>query len=441
MSRPTPQLLLTALLLTTASVLTLGSGGAAVTAQTDAVGLRTLARQAIDEDGARAEAAIDALRARGPAGLAALTREHAAAIEALRDGPLAPSNASSERLRRAIDRVSGQRDGHASGLFFYTDLPEALAEARRRHVPVLSFRMLGRLEEELSCANSRYFRTMVYSDPAVSAVLRERFVLHVSTERPAPRITIDMGDGRTMVRTITGNSVHYVLDTDGRVVDALPGLYAPPQFITALSAAEQIVTRCGALRRTPFGDCLRRAHRGALTQLETRWTTIRRGRGTLPTWGALGDRAPAPIVGPGALSARVAMAETMSKIMVEAPVLDAFARSPTPAPYDGLNWPSLVRRGHFVLSARSLALVRLKTGRQDVAGVAAELARNAMADGLRNEFVLHRRVHGWFVADNAATDFASVNERVYTQIFRTPASDPWLGLRAADVWDAIEDLN
>lgn len=440
MPRPKHRLSCLAVLVIAATLIPLGSGGTAVTAQTDAGGLRALARQAVEPDAARADAAITALRASGRAGLAALQREHAAAIAALRDAPVVPSSPEVERLRSAIDRVSGQRDGHASGLFFHTDLQAALAEARRRHLPVLSFRMLGRLDEELSCANSRYFRTIVYSDPAVSTVLRERYVLHVSTERPAPRITIDMGDGRTMVRTITGNSVHYVLDEEGRVVDALPGLYAPPQFIDALSASERIVSACGSLHGSAFGACLARAHREALTGLETRWNAVRSAFGPLPTWVALGSRPPTPFAGPGAPSARVAMAVTMSKVAVEAPLLDAIAQAPTPQTYDGLNWPALVPPLGFSLSERALALVRLKTGRSDVSGVALELARSSMADGLRNEFVLHRRIHDWFTAEGAATDFATVNARVYTEIFLTPASDPWLGLRADDVWDAIEEL-
>jgi hypothetical protein len=301
--------------------------------------------------------------------------------------------------------------------------------------------MLGRLDEELSCANSRYFRTVVYSDPSVSALLRERFVLHVSTERPAPRITIDMGDGRTMVRTITGNSVHYVLDGEGRVVDALPGLYAPPQFVEALRASERIVTRCGARQGAVFGECLTRMHSEALTQLGQRWEALRGGSGALPAWTVLAARAPAPFVGPGAPSARDAMAITMSKVAVEAPLLDAIAQAPTPQPYDGINWPLLVRMGEYSLSPRSLALVRLKTGRTDVAGLERELARSAMADGLRNEFIMHRRIHGWFTVPPVATDFATVNARVYSELFLTPANDPWLGLRADDVWDAIEEVH
>jgi len=79
---------------------------------------------------------------------------------------------------------------------------------------------LGKLDEELSCANSRFFRTTLYANTEVAKYLREHFVLHWKSVRPVPKITIDFGDGRKLERTITGNSIHYVLDTEGRVVDA-----------------------------------------------------------------------------------------------------------------------------------------------------------------------------------------------------------------------------
>ena len=72
--------------------------------------------------------------------------------------------------------------------------------------------MLGRLDEDLSCANSRLFRATLYANQDVSAFLREHFVLYWSSERPVPRVTIDYGDGRRLERTTTGNSAHYVLD-------------------------------------------------------------------------------------------------------------------------------------------------------------------------------------------------------------------------------------
>jgi hypothetical protein len=57
-------------------------------------------------------------------------------------------------LRDAIDQVGGQRGCSVSRLYWYTDLDQAEAEAARTGKPILSLRMLGRLTDEYSCANS-----------------------------------------------------------------------------------------------------------------------------------------------------------------------------------------------------------------------------------------------------------------------------------------------
>ena len=115
-----------------------------------------------------------------------------------------------------LEAVCKQRDCRWSGLYWYTDLEEAKRVARKTGRPILSLHLLGNLDEELSCANSRYFRTLLYSNLQIRAYLRANYVLHWKSVRPAPKLTIDFGDGRQMRRTITGNSVHYVLDSRGR---------------------------------------------------------------------------------------------------------------------------------------------------------------------------------------------------------------------------------
>src|SRR5258706_16355473 len=137
-----------------------------------------------------------------------------------------------------LDAVCAQIDAHTSLLYWFTDLSAAIAEARRSGKPILSLRLLGRLDEELSCANSRFFRTTLYANEKVSGYLRDHFILHWQSVRPVPHITIDFGDGRRIERTITGNSIHYLLDANGEVVDALPGLYGPRAFLEGLTRAE-----------------------------------------------------------------------------------------------------------------------------------------------------------------------------------------------------------
>jgi hypothetical protein len=136
-----------------------------------------------------------------------------------------------------LDQICAQKDAHTAHLYWFTELGAAIAEARRTRRPILSLRLLGRLDEELSCANSRFFRKLLYPDPQINQVLRRDFVLHWQSVRPVPKVTIDFGDGRRIERTLTGNSVHVVLDARGEPVDALPGLLSREVFATELAHA------------------------------------------------------------------------------------------------------------------------------------------------------------------------------------------------------------
>ena len=121
-------------------------------------------------------------------------------------------------------------------------------------MPILSLRMLGRLDETLSCANSRFFRQVLYRNQTVANYLRENVILHWSSERAVPRVTIDYGDGRKLETTITGNSIHYLMDHSGKVIDAMPGLVTPDAFLYFLQYPNQELRalsprrKCTALR-------------------------------------------------------------------------------------------------------------------------------------------------------------------------------------------------
>jgi len=186
---------------------------------------------------------LSASPAEGPSRLAALLSSRHSEIEQMKAG-LAAGESRPEwtRLRASIDSAAHQRDAAWSGLYWYTSLPEALAAAQREGKPVLSLRLLGRLDEELSCANSRFFRTALYANAAVSDELRKNWILHWESVRPAPKVTIDFGDGRTLTRTITGNSLHYVLDAEGRAHDVIPGLFRPGDFLRSVREAGAAAT-------------------------------------------------------------------------------------------------------------------------------------------------------------------------------------------------------
>jgi len=405
------------------------------------------ARAAVRPGPASGERAIAALRSAGPAGHEALMQAHAAEIAALRDGPRTATTAELERLRHAIDVVSAQRDGHASGLYWHTDLASAQREARETGRPILSLRLLGRLDEEMSCANSRYFRLVLYPNREVSSFLREHYVLHWSSERPVPRITIDMGDGRRLERTITGNSIHYVLDANGRVLDALPGLYGPREmllFLTQVEEAHAAFTGARPSGAGATGEAALAAYqalaRGTLRE------SARLATAAFPSLGA--PAAPGNTVGlPSAIDA---MPLTVSKAFVEAPMLDALrAPGATPVARSDVDWTRVGLEAYrrdpsSIFDERSRALLRLKTGRDEAASgeLIASLSASVVGDSARNDATFRLSLLEWLIAARETgaplPTLETMNERVYRELFLTPASDPWLGLQDPTVWDAIE---
>lgn len=416
-------------------------GATATTTGTDDAAMvtpRSLAEQSIDSDEEVAWAARDALRVQGLGGLRALVEFFHAELEELsryEQGPLSSRLAS---VREAMDHVSGQRDGHASGLYWHTDLAQAKARARAEEKPILSLRLLGRLDEEMSCANSRLFRLVLYANRRVSAELREHYVLHWSSERPAPRITIDMGDGRTLERTITGNSVHYLLDETGKPIDAWVGLVGPGQFIADLQDGRSRWEAC----KEHEEDCIRDGHRAAEERLVSTWNDAR-GELGMPTL----DQAALSVLGPqpdllprrGAPSALRASRLTMSKLAMERPMLNLLDRPEArPVPLEWVN--RLAAQERIDIDNGTLTLLRLKRRSRDAEPLRAypEPARALIAqDTVLNRTVFRRRIHQLF-QEPTGQDWEALNARIYRELLLTPSEDPWLGLEPDGVLDSIE---
>lgn len=322
-----------------------------------------------------------------------------------------------------IDAVCKQRDCGWSGLFWHTDLEAAKRVAKETKRPILSLRLLGNLDEELSCANSRYFRTLLYSNKEIRAYLRENYVLHWQPVRSAPVITIDFGDGRRMQRTITGNSIHYVLDAGGHPLDAIPGLYAPPVFLTLLREGV-------ALDRAAGGVHLKHVRQAALRDYH--------------------DSFIAPAGKPESpkskrLDAWVASLRTASKSYIEAPMFDKVSFG-THGQDVRKDLAKLLEHAVATktIDDNAVALIREKRAaapdarlRSDdsLAATLAILEQTLAADTRLNE-ELHARIHEWFSA-GLVTTVDALNERVYRDLFRAPNSDPWAGLLTDSAFTGI----
>jgi hypothetical protein len=318
-------------------------------------------------------------------------------------------------LRKTLDRVCAQKDCHASRLFWHTDLEQAKAEAQRLGRPILSLHLLGRLDEELSCANSRFFRTLLYSDESISALLRDGFVLHWRSVREVPRVTIELGDGRIIRQTITGNSAHYLLDENGAPLDVLPGLYSPAAFRDQLE-------RWMTLHRTLSPETLRAYHRERLSVTSARATEL-----------GIDSR-----MYPGQQPAWTAQRQTMSKAATEVPLLRQVKAGERAIARQMEQLFAIGEQGKkdVQFSASTLQLMSSKQKLTDQ--LLDNLRRTVAADTAFNEYDLHRRVHAWF-AGGEVGDLVSLNERVYDELFLTPSSDPWLGLQPDSVFIGIEE--
>jgi hypothetical protein len=407
---------------------------------------------------AEVEKFIAEKRAAGPAGLAEATElfdlmkasaDAFAASGADAEGenaPLSPKETCS-RLAQVVDQVAGQRGATNSRLFWYTDLDQAKAAASESGKPILSLRMLGKLTDEYSCANSRFFRTTLYTNKEIGDYLRDHYVLHWQSVRPVPRVTIDFGDGRKLERTITGNSAHYLLDASGRPLDVLPGLYSPAAFLSWLTrdiSLHEFYSTAGDADRDLR---LAQFHESCARQLDFELQA--------QLMAAAPEQLPGiPKKAPTALAASV---RAESKSPAEVPILAAVVRdqdqraaigedvwrriAALPAHAVELDAASrdVIRREHPTAVAAGARSATKYVVEDPLARMVRQFERLISLDTVKNEYLLHRRIHDWFTAGEASADVNVLNERVYAELFLTPSSDPWLGLAPADAYTALDN--
>jgi len=416
-----------------------------------------LALDAVAANEAAAAKAQDALRALGPPGLEDLLKTHGWTLAAMRSlPPDVPFTPEQHRLARAVDRVARQKDGWMAGLYWHTRLEDALAEAEATHKAVLSLQMLGNLDEDFSCANSRFFRTLLYSNPTVAAVMREHFVLVWSAVRPVPKVTVELGDGRVLFNTLTGNSAHLVLNASGNVVDVIPGLHSPTAFAAALEAAAAVerVSRdrnllpawhtaqaalaleTFAAMRTRLGDNAPAADWLAAQQLGRLKTSAAR-RATAVD----GEEGRA-----GVVRARFAMRAAMSKARVEMPMAAPFFGGEG-VDADEAIWQRLgdLEKGKVVLHGQSWNLILRKHQSPLNQGQPAGLRRTALEqtltalvaqDTVKNQLLFHRALH-----QRLARGLPTVQQFVpelYEHYFVMPPQDVWMGLLTPETYVGLD---
>jgi hypothetical protein len=241
-------------------------------------------------------------------------------------------------------------------------------------------------------------------------MLRENFVLHWESVRPAPKVTVDFGDGRKLENTVTGNSLHLVLDVDGKPLDALPGLYGPKAFARWLGNMVQLANEVAAVPQSERSATLIKTHRDRLTELDAQWNADRNALQLPALPNDLDD----------AGWARLAVHCAGDAQLDEASVAVVRAQN-----------PDAIRAGRLAFSKRK--------EEDPLARMIRNLQQTIAIDTVKNEYMLHRKIHQWFAAAQITDDVAAFNERIYSELFLTPSSDPWLGLLPSGTYTGLEN--
>lgn len=388
-------------------------------------------------------AAAETLRDMGPTGLAAFVDTHRNSLTQCREEATAGAvrlgiGGRWRHLVQAMDVIAGQRDAAWSELYWFTNREQAKEEAQRTGKPILSLRLLGRLDEEFSCANSRLFRAVLYPDARVGEILSERFVLHWESVRPAPRITIDYGDGRKIETTITGNSIHYVLTPEGSVVDALPGLWTPQAFADALETAEAEALRLAGVSSSEFTVSAREFWDQAIQSIDEKRLALGVDQAPQEDGANFAPGKLAPVAAAAAMAAA-------SKGVMELPMLGALSRfnQANREAGEAVRWAELagaMARREVVMDTQLLRAM-LAQGPSDPndSGITRwNLHQTMLMDSLRNELDLRRQILRMLAMyPELSADLQQLNSVIYRAIFLTPDSDPWLGLREPNVFEGF----
>lgn len=370
-------------------------------------------QQAISPDPTIARAAQDHLRDTGPGGLQALMQAYAPEIAAHQKGSAADD--SWKRIAAALNHVGGQYDEDACGLYWYTDFAKAQAAAQASGKPILTLRLLGRLDEDLSCANSRFFRATLYPNAQVNQLLRDKFILHWESVRPVPVVTIDFGDGRKLVRTITGNSIHYVLDPSGRIVDALPGLYDAATFVKELQAS-----RAAALRMMEKDFSLVQYQEATRQRLLQAWKDDLAG-----TFNSNVDFSQTTEAGLETMTIeqrwQLLAQKHASEVAFDAQSSIVMAR----------KFPSAETAAPLAISKRAVESPMLRALRN--------LQTTVALDTVRDNYLLRTKILAYLQSAPAQSlSLTQINNWIYANVFLTPKDDPWLGLAPEDVLSGID---
>jgi hypothetical protein len=239
------------------------------------------------------------------------------------------------------------------------------------------------------------------------------------------------------VRTITGNSIHYTLSSDGQILDAIPGLYHAKAFLNHLNQSIRLNNALSTQQTTLTVNPINRYHQNMLNvlhyQIEAEFPGSRNSA-TLTSQTAENEFPTAAQAAPLAMSKSIVELPMVTKLQLQ-------NRGRFLDKVDDSRWKEAAKRRvdeiHLSQTTRNLMRSHISGSQAKFDQTVANFKQSLAMDSLRNEYIFHRQIHQWFVEGKVTNDVAKLNQRVYADLFLTPDEDPWLGLLSKHVYSAI----
>jgi hypothetical protein len=109
---------------------------------------------------------------------------------------------------------------------------------------------------------------VLFSEPRVADFIQQSFEPVWESVRPVPIVRIDFGNGNVLTRTLHGNILTSICTPDGFVVDALPGIYTPTEYLAQLDVLRVVATNAQAWAKDKRDGVVRAYHRGRAKALK-----------------------------------------------------------------------------------------------------------------------------------------------------------------------------
>jgi hypothetical protein len=282
---------------------------------------------------------------------------------------------------------------------WYDSFADAQKEAKKQGKPILFLSMFGKLDENMPCANARTLRATLFKDPDFKQLITKDVVPAWEMVRAVPKIKIDLGDGKEITRTVRGNAVLYLCNSDGKVIDAYPGIYTKDDFIPMVKNSIALLAKASDAEVIAY-------HQQQPAKM------LR----SIPT--------------------------TASKMVVESPTLNVIG-APIFAGAKGEAGTAQMskERRDFLTAARRVRDLSLTPATPEDAVYAAigkprgemsdaELAEAILkADSKRNVEQLRGVIHLWFASEKTLPTPKEARDTVLETILKIPYKDPYFGLK------------